>query len=108
MKHIGLECSSDITDVHVKHRVASINNDELRNAIGSTLIPNGLRKFALGKQDTSWLRHNAQLGIPFFHTISATKWSIDEVALYIDQITSISFSDPKSPKRISDRFTAQV
>lgn len=98
----------NITNLRIKHNATSINNDELRNAIGNSLIPNSLRQCGLEKQDTTWIRHNAQLDIPLFSTTNARKWSIEEVAAYVEHITSITYSNPKNPNRISDRFVHQV
>lgn len=108
MKHIEPECSSNITNVRVKQRIKSMNNDELRNAIGSSLVLNNSRKFTLGKQDTSWLKNNAQLDLPLFMTTNALKWSADEVASYVKQITSINYTLIKNTDRISNIFIDQV
>lgn len=70
----------------------------------------GLNPLTLSKRGRAWTRHNAQLGIPVFNTTDVRKWSVKEVASYVDQIISPKNLDRNPYEQISvtDHLIDQV
>lgn len=123
VKTIESVYSTEIKSKLVTHNTTSINIDQQeiklpeKNYIEKEIVKEissfpafDLNPLTLPKRGRAWTRHNAQLGIPVFDTSDARKWSIKEVALYVDKIISPKHSDPNPYEQISvtDRFIDQV
>lgn len=111
IKNIEPEPNADTRNiVGIKHNVPNKNNLKIRNSIGLTLKPYDLNPLSLAKRGRAWTRHNAQIGIPMFSTGDARKWSVAEVASYVDQIVSTKYANHNVNNQISisDRFKDQV
>lgn len=115
-KNIKPEFNNDFKKILVKHNISSImknNDNDLRNAVGLSFMPDGitLNNLSLGKQDDGklWTRHNAQLGTPLFDTTNVLKWTPEEVAYYVNQVVPV-YSNHRNRDQISipDRFIDHV
>lgn len=82
----------------------------LRQDIGLSVISHDLSSLSMAKRGRAWTRHNAQLGIPLFKTTDVRKWSVKEVASYVEQVVSTKYADHNINEQInvSDRFVDQV
>ncbi|VVC36175.1 Hypothetical protein CINCED_3A008865 [Cinara cedri] len=68
-----------------------------------------LDPLTLAKRNRAWTRHHVPLGIPVFSTGDVRKWSVKEVASYVNRIISPIKLDPNPYEQISlaDHFINQ-
>jgi len=93
------------------NNIPSSKNEKLRRAVGLSLVGYNLGSIFMEQQRNDWIRHNAQLGIPFFDTTDAIKWSVHDVASYVKKVVATYTSkihDTNEEISISDRFIDQV
>lgn len=109
-KNIGSERSTETRSVPIKTNSSCINNMELRKDIGLSLIAHDMSALSMANRGKAWTRHNAQLGIPFLGTDDARKWSVKQVASYVDEVVSTKYLDRNTHEQISvsSRFIDQV
>jgi len=90
--------------------ISSNNNNKLRKIIGLGLVGYDLGSPLMETQSSYWTRHNAQLGMPLFNTTDARKWSVQDVASYVEKVLDCHNSNSNTNKEISisDRFIDQV
>lgn len=110
MKNTGSERNVGVKYEFVKRKIPFMEDMRMRKDIGRTIPLYDLNPLSLAKRGRAWTRHNALLGIPMFDTSDARKWSVKEVASYVDQVVTNPFSDRNTRDQISisDRFIDQV
>jgi len=108
--NIEPECNYDNINLF-SNNVTSSNNNNLRKAIGLSLVGHNLDLVFMKQQCNYWSKYNAQLGIPLLNNTDVRKWSVQEVATYVKKVvtncTSTS-SNTKDAISISDQFITQV
>jgi len=104
------ECDTDIRNTFFNNNIPRTKNNKLRKIIGLSLVGYDLGSVSMETQSSFWTNHNAQLGIPFFNSTDARKWSIQEVASYVQKVMKCYNSNINTNKDIgiSDRFIDQV
>lgn len=108
--NIESECNSDNIN-SFSSNIPSSNNNNLRKALGLSLVGYNLGSIYMEQQCNYWTRHNAQLGIPLFNTTDARTWSVQEVASYVKKVVETNTSKSSNTNEeisISDRFINQV
>lgn len=92
------------------HSTKECYNLKLCNEICLSFELRALGHLSMAKQNRIWTRQNAQLGIPTFNTTDARKWSILEVATYVDQVVTNNYSNHyiEEPISISKCFLDHV
>ncbi|CAH1736525.1 unnamed protein product [Aphis gossypii] len=96
--------------INEKSNIPSSNNNNLRKALGLSLVGYNLGSIYMEQQCNYWTRHNAQLGIPLFNTTDARTWSVQEVASYVKKVVETNTSKSSNTNEeisISDRFINQ-
>jgi len=104
------ESDTNIRNTLFNDSTPSNNYNKLRKTLGLGLVGHNLGSVAMESLASYWTRHNAQIGIPLFNTTDAIKWSIQEVALYVQKVVECynSNSNTNEEISISDRFIDQV
>jgi len=108
--NIESECNSDNIN-SFSNNIPSSNNNNLRKALGLSLVGYNLGSVYMEQQCKYWTRHNAQLGIPLFNTTDARTWSVQEVASYVKKVVETNSSKSSNTYEkisISNRFINQV
>lgn len=110
MKNIESESNDKFKKFLVKNDAEPMNHNKLRQDLNLSILGHDVGTYSLAKQGRAWTRHNAQLGIPIFSTNDARKWSVQDVACYVDQIVRSNSSDRTTNEQISisQRFIDQV
>lgn len=104
------ECDTVIRNTLFNDTIPSNDNNELRKTLGLGLVGYDLGSVSMETLSIYWTKHNAQLGIPLFNNTDARKWSIQEVASYVQKVVECCNSNSNNNKEISisDRFIDQV
>jgi len=104
------ECDTVIGNTLSNDTIPKNNNNKLRKTIGLGLVGYDLGSVSMETQSSFWTTHNAQLGIPLFNTTDARKWSIQEVASYVQKVVECYNSNIITNEEISisDRFIDEV
>ncbi|XP_022164017.1 uncharacterized protein LOC111029358 isoform X2 [Myzus persicae] len=98
------ECDTDI-----RNDISRYHCNKLSKTIGLSILGYNLGSVSMETQTSFWTIHNAQLGIPLFNSTDARKWSIQEVASYVQKVVDYYKSNINTNKEmsISDRFIEQ-
>lgn len=93
-----------------RNNINNLDDNKLRKELNLSILMDDAGPLALAKQGRAWTRHNAQLGIPIFSTDDARKWSVEDVASYVDQIVKSNNGTltNKEQNSISQRFIDHV
>ncbi|XP_050435903.1 uncharacterized protein LOC126842792 [Adelges cooleyi] len=96
-------------NISVKQNTVNVNNLELRQEVGLSVITNDVGPLSASMRGRAWTRHNAQLGIPMFSTTDARKWSVEEVASYVDRVVATKYVDQSTDDKftVSEKFVKQ-
>jgi len=108
--NIEPKCNSDIINIF-SINITSSNNNNLRKALGLSLVGYNLGSVFMEQQCNYWTKYYAQLGIPLLNNTDVRKWSVQEVATYVKKVVSTCTSTSSNTKdaiSISDRFITQV
>jgi hypothetical protein len=109
LKNIEFESRNEFKKLLVND-IENMNHNKLRKDLNLSILGHDIGTFSLAKQGRAWTRHNAQLGIPIFTTNDARKWSVQDVASYVDQIVRSNSSNRTTNEQISisQRFIDEV
>ncbi|XP_050533446.1 uncharacterized protein LOC126901179 isoform X2 [Daktulosphaira vitifoliae] len=101
--------NTDSKVINVKQSTTNINDLELRKEVGMSTIAHNMGPLSETHCGRSWTRHNAQLGLPIFGTNDVLRWSVEEVASYVDRFVGTKFIDKYTNEEfnVSDRFLEQ-
>jgi len=108
--NIEPECNSNNINVF-SNNITSSNNNNLRKALGLSLVGHNLGSVFMERQCNYWTKYYAQLGIPLLNNTDLRKWPVQEVATYVKKVVATCTSTSSYTKdaiSISDRFITQV
>lgn len=119
MNNIGSIQSTEINSVLVKQNtaIADINRLEIKSKKKKHIekdilgFPSyDMNPFTLPKRGLTWTRHIAKIDMPVFNTGDVRKWSVEEVASYVDELISTQHSNSNHCERtcVSNRFIEEV
>jgi len=109
--NIEPECDTDIKSTCFNNTPSSKTNKELCKQIGLSLLGYNLDSVSMDPQCRYWTRYNAQLDLQLYTTTDARKWSVQEVASYVQKVVTCYYSKSNPNKKeisIPDRFIDQV
>lgn len=108
MKKIKLD-SSDVQNELNKNSTKCKDTIKLRKQLGLSLLGHDLGAFSYTYESRSWTRYNAQLEIPVCNNGDVRKWSVEEVASYVNRVVTANSNRTTAEQiSISDRFIDQV
>lgn len=120
MNNIGSIHSTEIKSVLVKQNTAITDINRLKIKLNkkkhiekdiSSFLSFDMNPFTLPKRGLEWTRHIAKIDIPVFNTGDVRKWSVEEVASYVDYLISpTQYLDGNHCERnnVSNRFIEEV
>lgn len=98
---------TNIENSILNENIPSINKNELSKNIGLSLVGFNLNSVAMDPLACYWNKYNSQLGIPIFNTTDVRKWSVHDVASYIQKVLEYK-SNTNQDTSIPDQFINQV